>query len=82
MSETKYTVTILEIGKWKLKRKLVEDNSYNAMMFHECPNTNLGYRYQNGEYLQECIRCHDHIPDEIWAVWQLLCNDQRMGWTK
>ena len=75
-----YEEAILNIGNWSLRRK--GDNaiptSYRAMIGHMCPLAD-GYHLRNGERNPWCKGCGEFVPDEIWGLWQLLCNDQRRG---
>jgi hypothetical protein len=77
--DSHYRVTVLNIGTWYLvRRKEAAEGLYNAMMIHQCEGGEA--RQQNGEDpRQMCIRCTESIPNEIWALWHLLCNDQRRG---
>ena len=76
-----YNEAILTIGEWSLRRRddeRVSPTAYRAMMGHKCHKKNM--RLINGEFLSMCIFCKSQIPDEIWGLWHLLCNDQRRGW--
>ena len=74
-----YSEEILKIGNWSLRRKNGGEltGNYLTMIEHDCP---LGENIlRNGEGLQRCSRCKETIPNEIWGLWQLACNDQQMG---
>ena len=77
----KYKEKIITIGIWSLhlRDKNVKGSGYLAMIGHTCPNT-VVYRLRNGERNPCCTLCRDPIPDEIWGLWQLLCNDQRRNY--
>ena len=78
----RYKEKVLTIGNWALHRRDDEINEYHtgylAMIGHNCPSTTV-YRLRNGERRQFCGMCGNRIPDEIWGLWHLLCNDQRRG---
>ena len=76
----RYKEKFLTIGNWALHLRdndtIPKDNGYLAMIGHNCPKATR-YRLRNGERHQTCTLCGKTIPDEIWGLWQLLCNDQR-----
>lgn len=76
----RYRETVLVIRNWALHRRDDDTLSkgYLAMIGHNCPNTTV-YHLRNGERYQFCTLCRDRVPDEIWGLWHLLCNDQHRG---
>jgi hypothetical protein len=75
----RYEEILLEVGSYTVRRR--DDgigNSYRAMIGHECPQMDR-YHLRNGEWRPQCHACGELVPDEIWGLWNLICNDQRYG---
>ena len=73
----RYGEVLVEVGKWKLLKKTVDDpgpsgrdSHYKSMMWHKCTGTG-GYDMRNGAGKQTCYGCKEHVPDEIWGLWLL-----------
>ena len=79
-----YSEVLLTIGEWTLLRRndgVARPRSrYRAMIGHECSSVTPGPSIRNGERNPNCSACNSQIPDEIWGLWQLMCNDQSKGW--
>ena len=76
-----YSEVLLEIGEWTLLRRNDTDtgeNAYRAMIGHTCRMQKTPM-IRNGEKWPTCKWCYEPIPNEIWGLWQLMCNDQRQG---
>ncbi len=80
----KYKEVILRVRNFTLHRRVDEPSilgGYLAMIGHNC-RTREQYYLRNGEREPMCTYCGEYVPDEIWGLWQLLCNDQRQRATK
>lgn len=79
----RYKEVLLKVRNFALHRRDDPNegyvtNGYIAMIGHDCPKREK-YYLRNGERHPVCSECGEHIPDEIWGLWQLMCNDQRQG---
>ena len=76
-----YKEVLMVIGNWSLLRRNDENaarSTYRAMIGHTCRMQKTPI-IRNGEMWPTCKWCYETIPDEIWGLWQLMCNDQQQG---
>ena len=63
----------VKIGKWRLMlRDKQHEEHWNAMIEHTCSN---GRTFLVNGILPRCSDCSVGAPDEMVALWKLLCAD-------
>jgi hypothetical protein len=74
----RYAEVLIEVGSYTVLRRAdaASSNGYRAMIGHKCPQMDR-YHLRNGEKNPKCKSCGQPVPDEIWGLWNLICNDQR-----
>jgi hypothetical protein len=76
--QERYSEVLLEVDSYTVRRRRdgASDSGYRAMIGHACPQMDR-YHLRNGERNPKCNTCGAPVPDEVWGLWNLICNDQR-----
>jgi hypothetical protein len=75
----RYEEILIEVGSYTVRRLddvVLVTSGYRAMIGHDCPQMDR-YHLRNGEQRPQCHACGEPVPDDIWGLWNLICNDQR-----
>ena len=67
-----FPTTVVDIDGWKLNVRSKDANPkmWESMLIHKC--LDIEDRMTNAIYgAVPCSKCHDCMPDEIYAVWML-----------